>query len=100
MVLRTSTILLHFQCCTFQEMTIVLRCHNAHLARLQADQSQAIGRSTWLPTIPGPAGIDTAMVACFPTPVDDQGEPMLLNLTAAATSNCNPFTTFVHAPPA
>jgi hypothetical protein len=34
--------------------------------------------------------MDSAMVACFPTPVDAQGEVLLLKFGAAARCYCNP----------
>jgi hypothetical protein len=35
--------------------------------------------------------MDRAMVACFPTPVDAQGEVLLLELEAAGDCDCKPL---------
>jgi hypothetical protein len=59
----------------------VLRCPAGRVALFQVDQpDSAVSRSTGVPAIPGPLDLESALVVCFPTPVDDQGELLLTDL--------------------
>jgi hypothetical protein len=59
-------------------MVDVPRCHSDTLHSFQPEQLETVSRSPNVPVTLGPAGLDSALVACFPTPVDNQGEALLL----------------------
>jgi hypothetical protein len=67
----------------FFKKLYVSRYHTDKLALFQADQTYPIDRSSRVPVNPGPAGMESVMAACFPTPVDDQGDALLLNFAPA-----------------